>query len=369
MALVHEASSMISIPLKKTNRVNRKLNEKRLRQKFGLSFDATTEPMSDYQDLQYYGDITIGTPPQTFSVQFDTGSSNLWVPSSKCTTNLACLLHNRYDSTLSSTYKKNGSRFLISYGSGSLSGVFSSDVVNVAGLDVTSQTFAEATDEPGTNFAFFQFDGILGMAFKELSVGNTATVFDNLFAQGLVEKNLFAFWLNRDLSRQSGGVLNLGGVDSAYYTGDFDYVPLSKIGYWQFKVDSVSVGSNIKICSNGCQVIADTGTSLIGGPPRDVNQINILIGADANGYVNCKRIASFPDITFLITGKQFVLTSKDYIVIENPGTSSQTCISGFFEFEDNGLWILGDVFLGPYYTVFDVANKRLGFAKAVAPEQ
>ena len=81
-------------------------------------------PLTNYMDAQYYGTIEIGTPPQEFTVIFDTGSSNTWVPSKKCHS-LACYLHNRYDSSESETYEKDSREFAIRYGSGAVEGFIS----------------------------------------------------------------------------------------------------------------------------------------------------------------------------------------------------------------------------------------------------
>lgn len=88
-------------------------------------------------------------------------SSNLWVPSTRCQS-IACFLHAKYDSTSSSSYKANGTAFAIQYGSGSLEGFVSSDVLAIGDLEIPKQDFAEATNEPGLTFAFARFDGILG---------------------------------------------------------------------------------------------------------------------------------------------------------------------------------------------------------------
>lgn len=378
-ALPSQSPKLHRIQLKKTESIRSKVA------RLGLSLEEVRRtlpvkkmriggdivPLSNYMDAQYYGQINIGTPAQAFAVLFDTGSSNLWVPSSSCSA-IACLFHNKYDSSKSSTYKKNGKAWNITYGSGSASGILSRDTVEVGSLAAVGTTFGEATDLPGITFLLSKFDGILGMGFKSLAVDGVTPVFDQLVALGLVDP-IFSFYLNRDPSATAGGELVLGGTDPNHYTGDITYAPLTKETYWEFKQDALLVDGKPlgSLCKGGCQVIADTGTSLIALPTAEAQQLNERLGAtplqQGEYQFNCTQIPSLPTVTFTIAGRNFDLAGSDYVLQVSSPTSGTQCISGFMGIDlppKLKIWILGDVFLGKYYTIFDVANSQVGFATA-----
>lgn len=406
--------------------------------------------VKNFEDAQYYIEISVGEPAQTFKVVPDTGSSNLWIPSKTCSkTNIACLLHSKYDSTKSSSYVANGTAYSIRYGSGSCSGFMSNDKVSVGGLTVASQTFAEVTKEPGIAFIAAHFDGILGLGFKSIAVTGAVPWFYHAVDQKLLDEPVFAFYLNRKAG--GDGELLLGGVDEAHYTGNFTYVKLTNETYWEFAMDGVSLGSD-KYCVGGCKAIADSGTSLLAGPKDVVKKINAAIGAvgvfdgeckqviqqygpeiidkvlkkltpaeictdlgecsnttkslkcdaceaaaglliklaqsnatvgkvlaeaekacallpspSGESTVDCSKLDSMPDVTITLAGKDFVLTPKQYVLEVGAGGESE-CVSGFIGLDvpppAGPLWILGDIFMGAYYTKFDFGNKQVGFATA-----
>ncbi|THU57374.1 hypothetical protein C4D60_Mb03t02840 [Musa balbisiana] len=379
----------------------------------------------------------------------------------------------------------------IHYGTGSISGFCSQDYVTIGDIVIKDQVFVEATREPSITFLAAKFDGILGLGFEEISVGNVTPIWYNIVNQSLVKEPIFSFWFNRNVNEGAGGEIVFGGVDSQHYKGEHIYVPVTQKGYWQFNMEDVLVGSQTTersfsfnffdfisylisgFCSGGCSAIADSGTSLIAGPTTVITEINQKIGASgvvsqqckavvaqygekimnmllaeeepskicsqiglcsydstqgaslgiksvvdnkveklANGlndgmcsycemaviwmqsqlrlnqtleqmlsYLNelCERIPSpmgesaidcdslsfMPVISFNIGGKNFDLTPEQYTLKVATGGSEQ-CISGFtaIDVPQGPLWILGDVFMGVYHTVFDYGNLRVGFAEA-----
>uniref|UniRef100_A0ACD5TRM2 Uncharacterized protein n=1 Tax=Avena sativa TaxID=4498 RepID=A0ACD5TRM2_AVESA len=440
------------------------------RRYLGVSGDDTV-PLDNYLDTQYYGEIGVGTPPQNFTVIFDTGSSNLWVPSSKCYFSIACYLHHKYKATKSSTYIKNGETCTISYGSGSIAGFFSEDNVLVGDLVVKNQKFIETTHEASPTFIIGKFDGILGLGFPEISVGSAPPIWQSMQEQKLIEKDIFSFWLNRDPDASAGGELVFGGVDQKHYKGEHTYVPVTSKGYWQIDMGDLLIdGQSTGYCAGGCAAIVDSGTSLLAGPTTIVAQVNHAIGAEGilsteckevvreygemilemlvaqtrpqkvcsqiglcvfdgshsvsnqietvvekekrgsdllctacemavvwiqnqlrqnkteelilqyvnqlcerlpspNGEsaVNCHQISEMPNLAFTIADKTFTLTPEQYVVkLEQSGQT--ICISGFMAFDipppRGPLWILGDVFMGAYHTVFDFGENRIGFAES-----
>lgn len=473
-AIDEEALRSARLRLRDRPRYNselRVLGDARLRHHSASVADSDVVELKNYLDAQYYGEIGIGTPSQNFTVVFDTGSSNLWVPSSKCRLSLACYFHPKFKGSKSTTYKADGSQCNIQYGTGAVYGILSEDTVTVGDLEVTNQKFMEATKEPGLTFMLAKFDGILGLGFQEIAVDNVTPVWYNMLDQGLVSEPVFSFWLNRDPDAEVGGEIIFGGMDSDHYIGNHTYVPVSRKGYWQFDMGDVLVdGESTGFCANGCAAIADSGTSLLAGPTAIIAVINEAIGGTGlmswecktivsqygdqiiemllqqmnplkictqlgmcssakrfssnlasvvdgtrqgmNGFkdagcsmcemaviwaqnqlmqnessesikaylnnvcehlpnpngeaaVDCDQVSSMPDVTFTIGETQFNLTAEQYILKVGEGEQAQ-CISGFMGFDvpSGPLWILGDIFMGVYHTVFDYGNLQVGFAAA-----
>ncbi|EHB05685.1 Napsin-A [Heterocephalus glaber] len=337
-------------------------------------------PLSKFMNVQYFGEIGLGTPPQNFSVVFDTGSSNLWVPSKRCHFfSVPCWFHHRYDPKASSSFRPNGTKFAIQYGTGRLSGILSEDKLNIGGISNASVTFGEALWEPSLVFAFASFDGIFGLGFPTLAVDRVPPPLDVLVEQGLLEKPIFSFYLNRDFAGADGGELVLGGADPAHYIPPLTFVPVTVPAYWQIHMERVKVGTGLTLCAQGCAAIVDTGTSLITGPSEEIRALHRAIGGlpwlAGEHFILCSKIPTLPPVSFLLGGVWFNLTAQDYVIQISQG-GFRFCLSGFHALDmpppAGPLWILGDVFLGAYVAVFDrgstSSGARVGLARARVPE-
>jgi cathepsin D len=328
-----------------------------------------TEPVINFYDVGYYGPITIGTPPQPFTVIFDTGSSNLWVPSIKCVQKV-CKQHDQYNSTRSTTYVKNGQPLSIQYGSGSMNGFLSQDTVIVAGIVVKKQVFGEATSE-AKDFEGQPFDGLLGMAFVSISADSVVPVFYNMVSQKVVQSGVFGFYLSPD-DNETGSILNLGGTDPDYYTGNIQnhdiFLWFLGVEWYTILIESFYVdGSRNGECYPFCRAILDTGTSLIVGPKASAQPI-----IDAIGTVqpDCSNLGSLPSFSVgMFGGYNYPLTPAQYVIKLPDNNGVMTCQLAIVGADGLPFWILGDVFIRGYYTVFDQSNYQIGFATVKQPSE
>lgn len=75
LCLVGIASSIIRVPLKPVQknraRINIRAATNHVAKKYGIG-RLYEEELNDFSNAQYYGDLTIGTPAQNFSILFDT---------------------------------------------------------------------------------------------------------------------------------------------------------------------------------------------------------------------------------------------------------------------------------------------------------
>ncbi|KAI0505372.1 secreted aspartic proteinase precursor [Xylaria bambusicola] len=313
-------------------------------------------------DSEWLTPVQIGTPAQTLNLDFDSGSSDLWVFSTDTSSRYVNGQTQYSPSKSSSSSKLQNARWSISYGDGSSSsGIVYTDVVNIGGLSVSKQA-VESAQTVSTSFTQeSDLDGLLGLSFSSLNTVTPTqqkTWFDNI--KGSLDSPVFA------VDFKAGGVpgsYDFGYIDSSKYTGSIAYTSVStRQGFWEFTSTGYAVGSG-SFKSTSIDGIADTGTTLLYVPSSVVSAYYSQVSGakndrSAGGYTfPCS--ASLPDFTFGIGSARIVIPGE---YINYAPYTGNTCFGGIQSSSGIGINIFGDVALKAAYVVFDSNGPRLGWA-------
>ncbi|KAF9985398.1 hypothetical protein BGZ75_003032 [Mortierella antarctica] len=243
-------------------------------------------PLVDYDfDREYYGTVMVGSPPQAFKVDFDTGSSRFILSSKECG---SCSGINRFDPTVSTTFLRygetesrmsdNSSQIInnnsssqtssspsnlntksspgawhITYGDLShAEGYLGQDLITIDKLTVQNQQIALVTSE-SANFDDV-VEGIMGLSFAAIAssrgtttTASTKSVFENMMEQRLVDRGVFSFYLGKATHGASvdggGGEVIFGGIDLDRIADGHEivYSPLIRPKYWEINIENIYV--------------------------------------------------------------------------------------------------------------------------------
>ncbi|XP_018651471.1 subfamily A1A unassigned peptidase (A01 family) [Schistosoma mansoni] len=159
---------------------------------------STPEQLINFENFQYYGEISVGTPPQKLRVLFDTGSTDIWFASRNCWfLDIFCWIFPFYDSSKSSTYVADGASYHVTYLDSNYSGFWSVDTIRINSLVIRNQSFAEMRSIFNRDYFTNKYDGIIGMSSSRISKFGKIPMFPNLLANSVNMDPIFSFYLNQ----------------------------------------------------------------------------------------------------------------------------------------------------------------------------
>eukprot|EP00419_Tripos_fusus_P027548 CAMPEP_0172708024 /NCGR_PEP_ID=MMETSP1074-20121228/50314_1 /TAXON_ID=2916 /ORGANISM="Ceratium fusus, Strain PA161109" /LENGTH=465 /DNA_ID=CAMNT_0013530909 /DNA_START=48 /DNA_END=1445 /DNA_ORIENTATION=- len=315
--------------------------------------------------MAYYGEVAVGTPPQRFVVVYDTGSGNLIVPGSECFSP-ACQSHARFREYESNTsrssacgmYKaKPSNRIKITFGTGHIRGKCMEEKICVGGL-CTGAHFIQATEESSNPFSSFKFDGVMGLGLSTLSRSKNFNIMHQLSSQHSLKQPIFSVFLSSQEDETSE--ITFGDAVEKHMASELFWVPLTGVsGYWEVKIEDITLNDRKQSVCRDCRVAVDTGTSMLAGPSSIMSQLRGLLKV----RTDCSNYHDLPKLGFIIGGRILSLSPSDYV-----SRTAWGCRVSLMNLDlpppAGPIFIFGIPFLQRYYTVYDESNSRVGFAVA-----
>ncbi|BAM41279.1 pepsinogen [Theileria orientalis strain Shintoku] len=342
-----------------------------------LSADEVNEyiPLNQIKDSLYVGSMYVGSPPQLMHPIFDTGSTNMWVVGTNCDSE-TCKKVKRFNPSLSNTFKAlaKPKRIHIRFGTGEIEGKPAKDVVKIGGMSF-EQAFAvvEKENDPGSDFNVFErinFEGIVGLAFSEMSSIKAPSVLENLTKLNLLSHNEFSFYIGEDTR---DALLMFGGANSEFYEGELKMFPVVREHYWEVALDEIYLGAEKICCKEKSYLIFDSGTSLNSVPSSEYSDFLSMIDKVRPQFPNsCFRSASVistvsPSPTCWLGGEKIVIEPSQYIYKQG-----DHCTPAYMQLDVPSqfghAYVLGSSgFMRYYFTLFRMGSGERPSMVGVAP--
>lgn len=342
------------------------------------------------KDGEFYAEVSIGTPPHSFNVQVDTGSSDLLIYTSECSSCsspyysysessssslISCSESNFHCETCYSISQESVCGFEDSYGDGSIeNGYVVSDLITIGDISGVRVDLGGIAESNTNGFEPSGVSGIWGLAYSSLSSWRGVPVFEKLVTESGIS-NIFSLCLTG-----SEGIMTMG-ID---YSSDSSFVwtPIIEDLWYVVQLNSASLGSTTLFSSpppNGNAII-DSGTTLMLLPNFAYDSFvsylyaecstNTLVGVCNEGgqllnsscfTMESDQINAFPNFNFNFNGLTLSLKSSQYLYPLSSDGFTYYCMGIGSSGDISNFTIFGDVFMQNYHVVFDRKNSMIGF--------
>jgi len=317
--------------------------------------------------MAYFGEISVGTPVQKFTVVYDTGSGNLLIPSDGCQ-DVACKTHARFMPDQSSTIKQvncdgsevNGlsnDELRINFGTGHMTGKCMHDNICMGEL-CSSGNFISAVEESEFPFAAFSFDGVLGLSRDTLAHTPDYSLISRLVRSHSLAEPLFSVFLSD--SQAEASEISFGEIKTDHMASELFWMPVSRSsGYWEVQIEDIAIDSKRQQLCEGCHVVVDTGSSQLSGPTDVIHKLQELLNVNED----CTNYGELGKLGFIMGTHILNLEAEDYVT-----SDGSSCTVGMTPLNipppKGPLFVFGIPFLQKFFTVYDDAKDRIGFAVA-----
>jgi hypothetical protein len=355
-------------------------------------------PVSNYFNVQYFGNIFVGSEFQEMSVILDTGSNILWVSSESCETcrNFTTKFVPEKSTSFSNLNVSKNITYAIGYVNGSLvqDSVFMSKNLLASNkfeytMGVNQFKFLLVNDEQFLEGTIS--DGVLGLGI-DFEGDTSNSLIQSLYQQGQISHPYFSFYLT---DSKRGSRLYIGDIrENTYLAPVFDKMNYCTVKgdsrYWECAVENLSfkpsssegnIGNITHVPSiSMSKVIFDTGTSFLIIPVTDfvflLPQFTKKAKDNRCGVTPlmqlicmCDSPKDFDDITLtlnhvLASDQKFTIKMEN--LIEYYPTLSFPCrfelLVDIFMLDS---WILGDSVLRDSLITFDMQNRQVGWVQEI----